>query len=232
MNNDDYDSNISPANIQREDVYKGLEGKIAGLVSEVFKNFEYEEKPVDLQKKLALKKISPNRIYVRKSSLGSSDAHSLPDDVHWFCRMTVERKIFLRSEICWQARCANIIYDYTGSVNNGGHSQFVGNGYWNELNVSDLKRGMGAIGSPEGLELIQRLEKFSLSDKNGFKMGQEAAGFGGYPRIFKDLDQVFYANYPGSKLQFGAGLLDKLCKWLNSIDIYEPLDDELYAKLF
>jgi hypothetical protein len=113
---------------------------------------------------------------------------------------------------------------YIAQVNNGGHSQYVGNSGWHQYQIDDIRAGLAAIGIEDGIELYEDLCAFADSHPEQFRGGMVTRGFGAFPEFFDKADKLFF-----------AGLDDRLMKgnseWIRSLDCLLVLEEGQYRKV-
>jgi len=175
-------------------------------------------------KRTAEKVASLPVIIVPQSAYDSEKEYSLPAAVVDFVNHAVGTARFLREEIPLQAMQAFHVDYYIAQVNNGGHSQYVGNSGWHQYQIDDIRAGLAAIGIEDAIELYEDLCAFADSHPEEFRAGMEARGFGTFPEFFEKADKLFF-----------AGLNDRLMKgnsdWIRSLDCLHVLEDGQYRKV-
>ena len=174
-------------------------------------------------KRAAQKAVGLPVIIVPQSAYDSEKAYSLPSAVVDFVNRAIGHAQFHRHEIPVQAMQAFHVDYYIAQVNNGGHSQYVGNSGWHQYQIDDIRAGLSAIGIEDGIELYEDLCAFADSNPEEFRAGMDACGFGQFPEFFQKADKLFF-----------AGLNDRLMKgnsdWIRSLDCLLVLEDEQYRK--
>ncbi|MEM6585696.1 MAG: DUF4375 domain-containing protein [Pseudomonadota bacterium] len=160
-------------------------------------------------------------IIVRQSALDSEDVYELPYAVVQYVNYVLQEAMFLRSEIPQEAMWAFHVDYYIAQVNNGGHSQYVGNSGWHDYQIADIRAGLKAIGQEDAIELYEDLCAFADSHPEQFQDGMDARGFGQFPEFFSKADTLFY-----------AGINDRLMQgnrdFVASLDCIMPVaDDEI-----
>lgn len=162
-------------------------------------------------------------IVVPQSAFDSDKDYSLPCAVVDFVNRAIGHAQFQREEIPPQAMQAFHVDYYIAQVNNGGHSQYVGNSGWHQYQIDDIRAGLAAIGIVDGIELYEDLCAFADSHPEEFRAGMDARGFGKFPAFFDKADKLFF-----------AGLNDRLMKgnsdWIRSLDCLLVLEDDEYRK--
>lgn len=163
-------------------------------------------------------------IIVPQSAYDSEKDYSLPGAVVDFVNHAIGHAQFRREEIPLPAMQAFHVDYYIAQVNNGGHSQYVGNSGWHQYQIDDIRAGLAAIGIEDGIELYEDLCAFADSHPQEFRAGMDARGFGEFPEFFDKADKLFY-----------AGLNDRLMKgnsdWIRSFDCLLLLEDGQYRKV-
>jgi len=163
-------------------------------------------------------------IIVPQSAYDSDKDYSLPSAVVDFVNHAIGTARFLRQEIPLQAMQAFHVDYYIAQVNNGGHSQYVGNSGWHQYQIDDIRAGLAAIGIEDGIELYEDLCAFADSHPEEFRDGMAARGFGAFPEFFDKADKLFF-----------AGLDDRLMKgnseWIRSLDCLLVLEEGQYRKV-
>jgi hypothetical protein len=163
-------------------------------------------------------------IIVPQSAYDSDKDYSLPGAVVDFVNHALGHAQFRREEIPLPAMQAFHVDYYIAQVNNGGHSQYVGNSSWHQYQIDDIRAGLGAIGIEDGIELYEDLCAFADSHPEEFRAGMDARGFGEFPEFFDKADKLFF-----------AGLNDRLMKgnsdWIRSLDCLLVLENGQYRKV-
>lgn len=175
-------------------------------------------------KRTAEKVVGLPVIIVPQSAYDSDKDYSLPCAVVDFVNHALGTAQFRRDEIPQKAMQAYHVDYYIAQVNNGGHSQYVGNSGWHQFQIDDIRAGLAAIGIRDAIELYEDLCAFADSHPAEFRQGMDARGFGQYPEFFAKADKLFY-----------AGLNDRLTKgnsdWIRSLDCLLVLEDGQYRQV-
>lgn len=163
-------------------------------------------------------------IIVPQSAHDSDKDYSLPCAVVDFVNHAIGTAQFRRDEIPLPAMQAFHVDYYIAQVNNGGHSQYVGNSGWHQYQIDDVCAGLKAIGIEDAIELYDDLCAFADSHPEEFRAGMDARGFGEFPEFFSKADNLFF-----------AGLNDRLMKgnsdWIRTLDCLLVLEDGQYRKV-
>ena len=175
-------------------------------------------------KRTAEKVVNLPVIIVPQSAYDSEKDYSLPGAVVDFVNHAIGTAQFRREEIPLPAMQAFHVDYYIAQVNNGGHSQYVGNSGWHQYQIDDIRAGLAAIGIEDAIELYEDLCAFADSHPEEFRAGMDARGFGEFPEFFDKADTLFF-----------AGLNDRLMKgnsdWIRSLDCLLVLEDGQYRKV-
>ncbi|TIX51465.1 DMP19 family protein [Alteraurantiacibacter aquimixticola] len=157
-------------------------------------------------------------IIIPQSARDSEKDYALPSAVVDYVNYVLRTAMFERTEIPPEAMQAYHVDYYIAQVNNGGHSQYVGNSGWHQYQIDDIRAGLAKLGIDDAIELYEDLCAFADSHPEEFRKGMDARGFGKFPEFFKKADKVFY-----------DGLGDKLMKanrdWIASLDCLLVLPD-------
>ncbi len=108
---------------------------------------------------------------------------------------------------------------YLAQVNNGGHSQFIGNGkgpHFNET-VRNIHIALQAIGSQSYIKIFG--EFLTWMKQNG-RLAAQQTGFGDIPAALQDLDKRFFST--------AQGLADLNAKWIESWKDLRVVSKESY----
>lgn len=170
-------------------------------------------------------------IIVPQSAYDSEADYALPGAVVDFVNHVLNQAMYQRTEIPAAAMQVFHVDYYIAQVNNGGHSQYVGNSGWHDYQIADIRAGLAAIGISEAIELYEDLCAFADSHPEQFMAGMKAHGFGVFPEFFDKADKLFF-NGLNNRLARGnsnrARLLD--CLMVVPSEQYGQLMDGLAAR--
>ncbi len=142
-------------------------------------------------------------ILLEQETLESDDIYLLPESLVEFVNFAVHTAQYRRDELPKEAfECFHVDY-YIAQVNNGGHSQYVGNSGWHDYQIADIRAGLAAIGDEEAIELYEDLCAYADSNPKEFQDGMVSGGFGDIPDFFQKADDAFFELGLGERLMRG-----------------------------
>lgn len=175
-------------------------------------------------KRTANKPVALPVIIVPQSAYDSDKAYALPGAVVDFVNYVIHTAQYRRDELPAATMQIFHVDYYVAQVNNGGHSQYVGNSGWHQYQIDDIRAGLAAIGEIEAIELFEDLCAFADSHPGEFQAGMEARGFGTYPEFFAKADKLFFAGLNDRIMQ---GNSDRV----RALDCLMVLGSEEYRKV-
>lgn len=170
-------------------------------------------------------------IIVPQSAYDSDKAYALPEAVVDFVNYVIHTAHYRRDELPAPTMQIFHVDYYVAQVNNGGHSQYVGNSGWHQYQIDDIRAGLAAIGEIDAIELFEDLCAFADSHPGEFQAGMEARGFGAYPEFFAKADKLFFAGLNDRIMQGNSDRVRALdCLLVLGSEEYRKVMNELPAR--
>ena len=144
-----------------------------------------------------------------------ADDSDLPMYVASFVSNALGSARYIREELPREALIAAHLNKYVGEVNNGGHSQFVGNTGWDEDIRADVREGLATLGLDEAAGIFADLEAFAEVEPERFAHHDGEAHE--QDPFFNELDDRFYRPRLNDAIQEASAAWIRTWPWLRAI---------------
>ncbi|MGL5011119.1 MAG: DMP19 family protein [Paracoccaceae bacterium] len=164
------------------------------------------------------------RVVVRASVLTAAKAQ--PEDLVYevvcFVNAMFERGLFLPDELPPEAVQVYMADYYLAQVNNGGHSQYIGNSRQRlEMNSKHTVAGLQAMGATAQLGIHKAM--LDWVDANPVEALEQTGFTGGIAPYLKDLDRSFYETEGTSPMAALSAV------WIAGWSSLQVVEDNVYA---
>jgi hypothetical protein len=110
-----------------------------------------------------------HEIVVRAEHIDGDEPRYVTMDVQEFVICMIQDARYPREAVPHDAVVSAAVDFYICTVENGGHTAFVGNGCWDEALRDDIEEGLHRLGFQALAEIFSELEDFSYNDPERFE---------------------------------------------------------------
>ncbi|MEM1045116.1 MAG: DUF4375 domain-containing protein [Pseudomonadota bacterium] len=159
---------------------------------------------------------------IAEAATSGSSPYDLIQEVINYTNFLMEKGLYRREEMPREAVQAYHADYYLAQVNNGGHSQFIGNSASNAANVwADALAALQAMKACEHAAILERMLTWVRDNSDEAK--QQTGFSGGVAADLKELDEEFY------KLENENPMIPLSAAWVLGWPSLKIVSDETYA---